>query len=219
MLNRAIAFDLVDDVPATGRFVIVDRYEIRGGGIIREALEDKQGPLRNKVLRRDYKWEMSRISAQERASRFGQKPALVLITGRKDSGKKPLAKALEEKLHADGYAAYFIGIGNVLYGVDADIQGLSDKRAEHIRRLGEIAHILLEAGFILVVTAIELTSDDLETIQTAAQPESIVTVWVGDDITTDIQFDARLSLNEALQEGVARVCRLLRDKGILGVVK
>ena len=219
LLNRAIAFDLVDEVPATGRFVIVDQYEIRGGGIIREALEDKQGPHRNEVLRRDYKWEMSTIPAQERAARFHQKPAMIIITGEKDSGKKPLARALEAELLSRGYFAYFLGIANILYGVDADIKGLSDKRAEHIRRLGEIAHILLDAGFILVVTAIELTSDDLATIQTAAQPDSVMTIWVGDERTTDIPIDASFSSKDAIIEGVDRVWTMMREKGIIASIK
>jgi len=56
-LRRAIAFDLAEEIPATGRFVIVDQYEISGGGTILESLEDEQTWLREKVLLRNLKWE------------------------------------------------------------------------------------------------------------------------------------------------------------------
>jgi bifunctional enzyme CysN/CysC len=214
-LARAISFDCAEEILTTGRFVIVDDYEICGGGIIREALEDRQTWVREKVLLRDNKWERSAISAEERAAKFGQKPALIIISGEKDSGKKPLAKALEASLLADGYVAYFIGIGNVLYGVDADIKGATDTREEHMRRLAEVAHILLDAGFILIVTAIGLRSEDLEIIRTAVQPDDIVTIWVGDAQATDVQFEMRVSVPTAFSVNIATVRALLENKGII----
>jgi hypothetical protein len=56
--NRAIAFDLADALASTSRFVVVDAYEISGGGIVREALPDKQDAVRKKVLLREWKWEV-----------------------------------------------------------------------------------------------------------------------------------------------------------------
>jgi len=215
VLSRAIAFDLIDEVPATGRFVIVDQHEIRGGGIIREALEDRQWRLREKVLLRDYKWEMSTIPAQERAARFRQKPAMVIITGEKDSGKKPLARALEAELLSRGYFAYFLGIGNILYGVDADIKGKSNDRQEHIRRLAEVAHIMLDAGFILIVTAIELLKEELEIIQTTVAPDQIVTIWRGKAGSETLSADASMPEVKDVQTAVNDLKVLLEEKGIL----
>src|SRR5205823_4086947 len=65
--NRAIAFDLTDQVAPTSRFVIVDEFEIRGGGVIHEALPDQQSTVREKVLLRNYKWEPSFIPTDRRA--------------------------------------------------------------------------------------------------------------------------------------------------------
>ncbi len=216
VLSRPIAFDLVDEVPATGRFVIVDQHEIRGGGIIREALEDRQARLREKVLLRDYKWEMSTIPAQERAARFRQKPAMVIITGEKDSGKKPLARALEAELLSGGYFAYFLGIGNILYGVDADIKGKSNGRQEHIRRLAEVAHIMLDAGFILIVTAIELLKEELEIIQTTVAPDQIVVIWRGKAGSETLSVDASMPEVKDVQTAVNDLKVLLEEKKILG---
>ena len=91
-LNRAIAFDLADEIAATSRFVIVDDFEIRGGGIVREALPDRQAEIRDQVLLRNYKWEPSIIQPERRAEKYSQKAPLLLITGAKESDRKGLAR-------------------------------------------------------------------------------------------------------------------------------
>ena len=121
-LERAIAFDLANELAQTSRFVIVDQYEIAGGGIILEDLDDRQKQVRDQVMIRNFKWEKSMIAPEERAEKYNQKAALVLITGQRNVGKKAIAKALEAKLFNDGKIVYFLGIGNLLYGVDADIK-------------------------------------------------------------------------------------------------
>ena len=214
-LKRAIAFDLADEISATSRFVIVDRFEISGGGTIREALEDQQTWVRDKVLLRDIKWEYSMLSQEQRAETYHQRSSLILITGEKDTGKKPLAKKLEAELFSEGRLVYFLGIGNVLYGVDADIKGRNDQRREHLRRLAEVAHILLEAGVILIVTAIELTQEDLELIQTTIHSDKIEIIWVGEKVTTDIPYDLKIQSGNYPQEAVGRIKALLEEKNIV----
>jgi bifunctional enzyme CysN/CysC len=215
-MSKALAFDCIDEVPASGRFVIVDDYEIRGGGIIREALEDKQSHMRERVLLRDYKWETSAISSEERALRFRQKPAMIILTGKKDSGKKPVAKALEKRLLDDEHFAYFLGIGNVLYGVDADIKGKINSREEHLRRLGEVAHLLLNSGAILIVTAIELAKEEIDVLSTLASPDGILTVWVGKDFPTDIRFDCVLDSSAPMERTIQSLMKIMQDKGTIG---
>ena len=115
----------------------------------------------------NYKWEPSVIQPEQRAEKYNQKAALILVTGENETDRKGVAKALEGKLFEDGKVVYFLGIGNVLYGVDADIERKQENRLEHMRRLGEVANLMLDAGIILVVAAAELTQDDLEVIKTA----------------------------------------------------
>jgi bifunctional enzyme CysN/CysC len=213
-LDRAIACDLAQDIAATSRFVIVDDFEIRGGGIVREALPDRQTAVRDRVLLRNYKWEPSIIQPEHRAEKYNQKAALILVTGEHESDRKGVAKALEGKLFEDGKVVYFLGIGNVLYGVDADIERKQENRLEHMRRLAEVANLMLDAGIILVVAAAELTQDDLEVIKTAVQPDWIETVWAGDSITTDLACDLHLP-GGAVPEAVDRLKAHLQDKGII----
>jgi bifunctional enzyme CysN/CysC len=212
-LGRAIAFDLPAVGPATSRFVIVDDYEICGGGIVREALPDRQTALRDQVLLRNYKWESSLIPVERRAERFGQRPALVLLTGEVDTDRKTLARELESRLFEAGRSVYFLGIANVLYGVDADLERTREHRREHLRRMAEVANLMLDAGVILLVTASELTQEDLDLIRITVEPEQILTVWLGSRITTDIGFDLQLAGD--LAAGVGEAERLLEDRGII----
>ncbi len=216
-LSNDIAFDLANEIIESSRFVIVDNYEISGGGIILEALEDKQSWIREKVLLRNYKWELSELTNEERAERYNQKSTLVLITGTKDIGKKRLAKTLECHLFKEGKIVYFLGIGNILYGVDADIKGKNDKksREEHLRRLAEVSNILLDAGVILIVTAIELTQDDLELIKASVNSDKIETVWLGEKVTSDILFDLHIQEISSEIDAVNKIKKLLQDKGII----
>jgi bifunctional enzyme CysN/CysC len=214
-LNRAVAFDTTDELAATSRFVIVDDYEIRGGGIVREALPDRQSEIREKVMLRNFKWEPSIIAPERRAEKYSQKASLLLITGSRDSDRKSLAKDLESRLFEDGRVVYFLGMASMVYGVDADIERKAENRMEHLRRLGEVANMMLDAGAILIVTAQELSQEDLEVVRTAVDPDRIELIWVGDHVTTDVSYDMILGDNEADSEGVDRIKRLLQDKGVL----
>ncbi|HSE94705.1 MAG TPA: GTP-binding protein [Methylomirabilota bacterium] len=214
-LNKAVAFDVVEENAATGRFVLVDDFEIRGGGVVREALPDRQTWVRDKVLLRNSKWEASTVSVERRAERYGQRATLLLVTGEPDADRKGLAKELEARLFAEGKVVYFLGMGNVLYGVDADIERTAANRAEHLRRLAEVANILLDAGVILIVSAARLTQEDLDLVRTTVQPDRIETVWIGDHVTTDLDCDLHLPGAEAPDEAVQRIKGLLRDKGII----
>jgi bifunctional enzyme CysN/CysC len=214
-LDRAIACDVATDIAATSRFVIVDDYEIRGGGIVREAMADRQTAVRDSVMLRNYKWEPSIIQPEHRAEKYNPQAALILITGEHESDRKGVAKALEGKLFDDGKVVYFLGIGNVLYGVDADIERKESNRQEHMRRLAEVANLMLDAGVILVVTAAELTQEDLELIKTTVDADRIETIWVGDQVTTDITCDLVLTDPEQELERVDRIKALLQDKGVI----
>ncbi len=214
-LHRAVAFDTAETLAATGRFVIVDDFEIRGGGIVREALADRQSEIREKVMLRNFKWEPSLIGPEQRAEKYSQRASLLLITGARETDRKSLGKELEARLFQDGRVVYFLGMASLLYGVDADLGRQVEHRMEHLRRLGEIANILLDAGALLIVTAQALTQEDLEVIKTTVDPERIEVVWVGDPVTTDIACDLVLGVEEGEAEGPDRIKRLLQEKGLL----
>ncbi len=218
--DQPLAFDLSRDLAETGRFVIIDSYEITGGGIIQEALPDEQSWVRDKVVVRNIKWARSAIPREDRAARYSQEPALVLVTGARDSHKKELARALEARLFSRGRFVYYLGLGSLLYGVDADIKapGVNSRvehREEHLRRFAEVAHLFLDAGTILVATAIDLTQKDLDLIRTVVQQHRTLVVWAGDEVRTDIPFHLRVGLDEPLEQAVGRITAALQEQGVV----
>ncbi len=215
--EKAIAFDLAEEINKTSRFVIIDDYEITGGGIIIASEADQQAWVRDKVLVRNYKWIKSAISKDRRAEKYSQKSSLILITGEKGAKRKEIAKDLEERLFDDGKFVYYLGIGNILYGVDADIkeEGKNTNRKEHLRRMAEVAHIMLDSGTILIITAVDLQQSDVETIKAIVDEEVIETVWVGSDITTDMKPDLHLTEFNDINEATNIIKSRLQDKGVI----
>jgi len=212
-----MAVDRAEVLPGTSRFVIVDEYEIRGGGIVLEDLPDAEARLREGVRERDAHWVPSDLTVEDRMERYSQRPCLVLITGQKGVGRKRLARALESRLFQDGKFVYYLGMGSVVYGVDVDIRNHQEigNRHEHVRRMAEIANIFLDAGMILIITAVELTQADLRLFETVVEPERIQTIWVGETISTDIRPDLRLKDHESSGEAAVLVKRMLQDHSFL----
>ncbi len=213
-LERPISFDISSELSGTGRFVIVDGYEISGGGIITGVAGDEK--IRQNVLRRNFLWEKGGVSLTERMERFRQKPFVIMITGSKNSDRKTVARELEKLLFANGRSVYYLGIGNVLYGVDADIKtGHSedrDERDEHIRRLAETANILTDAGLIVILTASEIDEDDVYLMQTVLG-EKIFTVRVGNAYDKEPAFDLSVDENdEKAAETIMRSAEAMRTE-------
>jgi len=215
--DRAIAFDLGCDIAPTSRFVIVDEYEISGGGIIQEELADAQDWMRRSVAIRNLKWEQSEITLEQRTERNSHKALMVLISGNEDAGKKPIAKALEKILFNEGKQVYFMGIGNLLYGMDADIRLAEggNHKEEHFRRLAEAAYLLLDTGMIFIVTATNVRKSDLDIITTSIDAEQMLTVWIGDETGCDMDCDAYIGDNENVEQAAQDIKELLQNKGAI----
>lgn len=175
-------------------------------------MPDRQSWVRDRVLLRNYKWEPSEISGEQRTTRFGQRPRLVLITGEQHADRKTVARELERRLFAEGRLVYFLGIGNILYGVDADLGRAADDRREHMRRLAEIANLMLDAGVILIVTAAELTNADLEIIREGVDAERITTAWLGPGDAAALPRDLTLSDRVPVSEAADQIKALLGDQ-------
>lgn len=215
-LGKAIAFDLANEMEYMSRFVLVDNYEISGGGVVAEKLEDQETWVREKVLIRDYKWEKSLISQSQRAEKYNQSAVLLLLTGTKNQDKKSIAKALEKKLINDGKIAYYLGIGNILYGINAcEKDDIEYKKVECLRKLAEVSKIMLDAGLIFIVTATELDKSDLNIIKTAVSSENIITVWIKEEVTTDIPYDLLIPSSYSIEKAITKIKMLLQERNMI----
>lgn len=215
-LRSELAFDLSETLPDTSRFVIVDDFEICGGGIVlSDMLEESQ--LRENVMRRNLHWVQSGVTAEERIERYSQQPALIIITGKQGTGRKKIARALESQLFHAGQFVYYLGFGSVIYGIDADLSRDDSQKVhrELVRRLAEVAHLLLDTGLILILTAVELTQEDMTLIETIINNKSIETIWVGEETTTDIQYDLQIKDASDIENGLIQIIQLMQEHGII----
>jgi bifunctional enzyme CysN/CysC len=213
--DQDVAFDPVEAIPYSSRFVIVDDYEIRGGGIIRSVGTNDHEWMRENVRLRNFNWERSHIAPEVRAERYNQRSTLVLLTGVEGCGKRRLGNELEERLFTDGKFVYNLGIGNLRHGLSADIEEVPVSRDEHIRRLAEVSHLFLDAGIILIVSGVEFTQEDLDLIKVPVNPDSILTVWLGERITTDLSVDLQISTPGDPKGAVEQIKTALRKNGII----
>ena len=213
--QKALAFDEIDRLGETGRFVLVDGYRIAGGGIIRRALEDPLDSAWEERFVRSQKWIPSRVSPVQRAERYGQRPTLVLITGPAASDRKALGQALEATLFSEGRVVYFLGIGSLLHGLGADMEGQGDRGREAIRRLAEVANLMLGAGLVVLASAADLDQADLDLVQVLVGADQVKTVVLGEAPASDLAWDLHLPNAGDLAAAVERVKGMLADSGVL----
>ena len=113
--SKPIAFDPVREFEGTGRFVIVDNFEIVGGGIIIGKEKGSNSVIQKHIDNREYSWETGLISEKARTARNHHKGKFIVFTGDKSENKNDLAKKLE-------YSLFNMSFKLILYGYFKRIQ-------------------------------------------------------------------------------------------------
>lgn len=149
LLTERIAFDSYDLCTDTGAFIVIDRLNNStvGAGMITESVILPLGDRAENVL-----WHAHKISKEMHANQKSQKPCVIWFTGLSGSGKSSIANALEQMLFANGYHTYLLDGDNIRHGLNRDLDFSDTGRVENIRRIGEVAHLFVDAG-IIVLTA------------------------------------------------------------------
>lgn len=204
---RPIAFDPIDDIPATGRFVIVDNYDIAGGGIIIAGLSDNQSVLNDHIYQRELHWDRGLVSAEDRYRLFGHKAKFVVISG--DINSSLIAKQLERRLVDYGNVAYYLGPASLADGLDADVIDEHERHEEQVRRLGELARIMTDAGVIFITAFSNADTYDLKLLSRLTAPNDFLHVSLNGG--EDDEYN-RLSFSENLAPEVIADAVLLRLK-------
>lgn len=212
---KPISFDLSGDIESTSRFVIIDDYEIAGGGIITESVRDSKTRLEDYIEKREYAWTRGNISPLKRAERFRQTPKLIVITGERHTHKFKFAKALEETLFNEGYNVYYLGISNILIGIGSEARPNVEDREEHIRRLGELAHLFNDAGMLLITVLTEMDDYEASMLKTLSQPHELIVINVGESQLTDFPVACRLDASLPIGERISKVKSLLVSHQVL----
>ncbi|KZD00014.1 adenylyl-sulfate kinase [Oceanibaculum pacificum] len=151
--RSVLAVDEFTGNPRTGRFVLVESYDIVGGGIISMQGYPDQRAQRTVVSTNIHEVE-SRVSMEDRWLKNHHKSGVIWLTGLSGAGKTTLALALEHELHRRGYQVYVLDGDNIRHGLSADLGFSPDDRAENIRRVGEVSKLFAQAGTIVVTAFI-----------------------------------------------------------------
>ncbi len=218
--KRPVAFDLFGECATTGRFVLVDEYDVCGGGIITTYTPSNQeDKIRDEVRHRDFNWVQSGVKAEERSYRNGHRAALILISGDSGVGKSDLARHLEEKLFKLNFQSYLLDRRNVRLGVSVDITEGDPEffDGETIRRFGEVTKLFLDAGHVVISTSNAFNQNEDADIRLLAEPHPVIDIAITDRPQTSGAVDVTLSLQEAKDETEAanKIYHYLKDQKIL----
>ncbi len=215
-----VAFDLSASFEATGRFVLVDEYDIAGGGIITELVHDDQEFLREEARRRDFAWVKGEVTVEDRAQQYGHRAAVILITGGRHAGKSFLARKLEGRLVADGRHAYLLDGENLRRGLDADLsEEERGQTAEMARRYGEVARLLADTGLIVVSTTNPFGlayHEASQAIRTLVHPAPVIAVHMSkSEEEPPPNTDVILTGPTDFDVATARILDELKRRGVL----
>jgi len=210
---QPIAFDLSADCEATGRFVIVDGYDVAGGGIITAAVADDLRDLRAEARTRDFNWVAGGVTAVHRAERIGHRSALIMFVGKAGTGKHKYARAVERALFDAGRSIYMLDGKNVLLGVDQDLW-VDAAQSELVRRFGEVVHILLNTGLIVVSTTNSIGLADATAVQALIPDTPMVVVDIDPDDASTQACDLRIRGTEPEADVIAKISAILDQRHI-----
>ncbi len=213
--SRPIAFDPAAASEATGRFVIVDNYEIAGGGIVIENLSADETLLQRHIRERENNWEKGLIKTEEREHANGHLAKFIVFTGVPGTGKRSVAKALEQGLFSNRLNAYYLGVASIDRGLDADLGYNADNAGERLRRIGELARILTDAGLIFITTIDDADDYDIETLKQLNEPSDILVVNLGENGFSRYHPDLQIPAIGSLADAVQAVVELLKTKEII----
>ncbi len=212
-----LAFDLYSHFETTGRFVLVDNYDVSGGGIITEMVQDREENLRVEARKRDFAWVQGDVSLADRAQHYGHRAALILLVGPDTTAKTFLAKKLESVLVAEGRHAYMLDPENLRRGLDADLP--KEEALEFVRRFGEVARLLVDTGVLVISTTnqFDLPADQsIEAIRTLVHPASVLTVYMSKDTkSSPIEADLSFMGPDDFTATSHDILEALKHKGIL----
>lgn len=175
--KKPVAFDTITEVAATGRFVIVDGFDLAGGGVI---LADSYPRRTADSLHKspNIYWTAGRVTAAQRAVSHGHAGRVVWLTGLSCSGKTTIAAELERELFERGKLVYVLDGDNVRHGLCADLAFSPGDRRENIRRVGEVARLFADAGVICVTAFISPYRADRDAIRRILPPGQFVEVYL-----------------------------------------
>jgi bifunctional enzyme CysN/CysC len=145
-LDRPIVFEPYKRSRELGGFILIDpiTHSTVAAGTLTFALRRSQ----------NVHWQALDVNKQARAARNAQRPCVLWLTGYSGAGKSTIANLVEKKLYAMGKRTYLLDGDNVRHGINKDLGFTAQDRVENIRRVAEVAKLMVDAGLIVLVSFI-----------------------------------------------------------------
>lgn len=180
--RSAMCFDSFVANPRLGRFVLVDGYDIVGGGVIAEVAESVEQTAASNIVPVGHK-----VTVEARTASNGHSGGVIWLTGLSGSGKSTIAMELERRLFLKGLQVTVLDGDNLRHGLCSDLGFSPQDRTENIRRAGEAAHLIAKAGLLVIAAFISPYRADRDLVR-AINPDLFHEVHVA---TTLDQCEAR----------------------------
>ncbi|WP_303856329.1 sulfate adenylyltransferase subunit CysN [Salinicola salarius] len=181
-VTQPLVLDSYQRSPETGNFIFIDKLSnlTVGAGMVVDALN--VGHI---------VWHDMAVTKRRRAERNRQKPSIIWFTGLSGAGKSTVADALERQLFGMGYNTYLLDGDNVRHGLCRDLGFSDEDRQENIRRIGEVAKLMVDAGMVTLVSFISPFRDDRRMIRNLVEDGEFIEVFVNTPLSVCEQRDPK----------------------------
>jgi len=182
-LDRAVPFENYAENPSLGGFILVDRMSNRtvAAGMIHFALRRSQ----------NIHWQSVDISREAHAAQKAQKQKVLWFTGLSGSGKSTVANLVEKKLHALGKHSFLLDGDNIRHGLNRDLGFTDADRVENIRRVGEVAKLMTDAGLIVITAFISPFRSERQMARQMLPPGEFIEIHIDTPLEVAEQRDVK----------------------------
>ncbi len=182
-LDQTIAFDPYAENRDTGGFILIDRLTNNtiAAGLLHFALRRSQ----------NIHWQAIEVHKKTHAALNGHQPCVVWFTGLSGSGKSTIANVVEKKLHALGRHTYLLDGDNVRHGLNKDLGFTEADRVENIRRVAEVARLMVDAGLIVLASFISPFRAERRLARDLVQKDEFCEVFVDTPLSVAEQRDTK----------------------------
>ncbi len=169
-LDQAIPFEAYADNRQMGGFILIDRLSNRtvGAGMINFALRRAD----------NIHWQHTDVTKASRSALKSQRGQVVWLTGLSGAGKSTIANLVEKRLHALGRHTYLLDGDNVRHGLNKDLGFTEEDRVENIRRVAEVAKLMVDAGLIVLTAFISPFRAERQLARDILEPGEFIEVFV-----------------------------------------
>ena len=181
--SSPVAFDPYTVNRDTGSFILIDRItnQTVAAGMIAFSLHRASNVHRQAMD----------VSKAERAQMKGQKPAVLWFTGLSGAGKSTIANLVEARLTRTGLHTYALDGDNVRHGLNRDLGFTDADRVENIRRIGEVARLMIDAGLIVTCSFISPFRSERAMVRELLEPSEFVEIFVDAPLETCMERDVK----------------------------